>query len=375
MKPPEIAPTGAGLRPARASRVSRNHSSQSPRVFIHHDTLDYFEMRLRRPKFVAFAVELHRRQVNALRAGSPVIEGTVEQIGADAKVSKRTSWDAWKCIRDLGWGQSPRPGVILFDYRTKPSMNAGFVALGPAKNADRINGIDKPSGRDVTAHPTATVPTVALAEPPAGGDGPLGGPEGQKKVKPPSVFSEAVTAMVAAGADRAGAVAAVKSAAKAGRLELGTIQRIAQAVAAMPSKPFRPGGLICAAVKRPELGQKILREASSGKCETTHDAPRPSGRGKTATGDAGLALGQWERLKASRPRDGSAGYLAHLDLERKAKAAAVIVLESTIANLDARKSDLERRLEASGMKRGSLVWRRAWDHQWGAFVMELACVI
>lgn len=84
---------------------------------------------------------------------------------------------------------------------------------------------------------------------------------------------------------------------------------------------------------------------------------------------AKAAFGAWQRLRAAAPSPESAGYLAHHDQEREARAALLALAEAALGPAaDALKVDLRQRLEASDMKEGSLVWKRAWAHHWARLV-------
>ena len=70
-----------------------------------------------------------------------------------------------------------------------------------------------------------------------------------------------IAALVEAGADRPGAVKAAQSARKAGALSLEIVQRITAARPGPPDQAVQTRcPLICAAVARPELGAKLLRD-------------------------------------------------------------------------------------------------------------------
>ncbi|WP_243302178.1 hypothetical protein [Geothrix oryzisoli] len=84
---------------------------------------------------------------------------------------------------------------------------------------------------------------------------------------------------------------------------------------------------------------------------------------------AKAAFEAWQRLRATAPSPEAAGYLAHHDGEREARAALLGLAEAALGSaVEALKSDLRQRLEASEMKEGSLVWKRAWNHHWARLV-------
>lgn len=344
------------------NRRPRSASKGRPFVpFIRKSTVEFLT-RGETKAVQCVALQLHFGMVNATADGAGAIQATWKEIGAWAGVSYASAKRAAVRLRELGWIRELSGHQIVFDYsRSLPKK---------AQIEPHSNGVIEPSRKD-EKHPIPTVPTVALPAPPSGEDGALGGPPGAR-AKEPSVFSEAVAVIVAAGADRAGAVAAVKEARRKGSLDLGTVQRIAAAVAALPSKPFRPGGLVCDAVKRPELGKKLIREASAARCGTAWGPSKPAPGGKAATDAAGELVRLWRHLEANRPSDQSASYLGHMDREAQAKREAVTALEARIQNPDALKSQIAADLVARGMKPDTLVWRRALSIRWAQAVMEFA---
>ncbi|WP_257303291.1 hypothetical protein [Geothrix campi] len=84
---------------------------------------------------------------------------------------------------------------------------------------------------------------------------------------------------------------------------------------------------------------------------------------------AKAAFEAWQRLRAAAPSPESAGYLAHHDQEREARADLLALAEATLGPAaEALKADLRQRLEAADMKADSLVWKRAWNHHWARLV-------
>jgi len=84
---------------------------------------------------------------------------------------------------------------------------------------------------------------------------------------------------------------------------------------------------------------------------------------------AKAAFETWQRLRAQVPSPESAGYLAHHDQEREARASLLATAEAALGlAAGALRSDLHQRLEAADMKEGSLVWKRAWNHHWARLV-------
>ena len=81
------------------------------------------------------------------------------------------------------------------------------------------------------------------------------------------------------------------------------------------------------------------------------------------------AFEAWHRVQASAPSPESAGYLAHHDQEREARAALLALAEAALGpRAELLRGELRQRLEAADMKEGSLVWKRAWNHHWARLV-------
>jgi len=84
---------------------------------------------------------------------------------------------------------------------------------------------------------------------------------------------------------------------------------------------------------------------------------------------AWAAFEHWQRLKASAPSQEAAGYLAHHDQEREARAALLALAEAALGpDAETLRQKLRQRLEAADMEEGSLVWKRAWNHHWARFI-------
>ena len=86
---------------------------------------------------------------------------------------------------------------------------------------------------------------------------------------------------------------------------------------------------------------------------------------------AKAAFEAWQRLRAAAPSPESAGYLAHHDQEREARSALLALAETALGpKAEPLRAELSQRLEASDMKEGSLVWKRAWSHHWARLVAQ-----
>jgi hypothetical protein len=115
-----------------------------------------------------------------------------------------------------------------------------------------------------------------------------------------------------------------------------------------------------------KLREALLRagqELDAGRDWTQVKAPfrdDPSAR---------AAFEAWQRLRASAPSPEAAGYLAHHDQEREARAALLTLAQAALGpTAEALRAELRQRLEAADMKEGSLVWKRAWSHHWARLV-------
>jgi len=84
---------------------------------------------------------------------------------------------------------------------------------------------------------------------------------------------------------------------------------------------------------------------------------------------ARAAYEAWQRLRVAAPSPEAAGYLAHHDQEREARTALLALAEAALGTAgEGLRAELTQRLEASDMKPGGLVWKRAWNHHWARLV-------
>jgi hypothetical protein len=241
--------------------------------------------------------------VTALQEGDGTIHASWKDVADWSGVSYASVKRAASRLRELGWVKEQSGHRIVFDYRRSCPVEKAQIEPRP--------NIEEETLRDGYTHHNAPEPTKGKASelPPSGEDAALDEPEGKQK-RTPGTFSAAVAVLVEAGADRAGAVKAVKTARKAGPLDLEAVRRIAAAVASLPSKPFRPGGLLCAAVSRPELGSKLIRDhvralkrKASGDSEPMKTSTKPAGPGlrNVVQGDMAKretpALSRWDAMR------------------------------------------------------------------------------
>lgn len=87
---------------------------------------------------------------------------------------------------------------------------------------------------------------------------------------------------------------------------------------------------------------------------------------------ARTAFDEWQQAKAQVPEADQPGYLDAFDLERKAFKALVARAETLLMESvrTAMTLDLEGRLNEAGITKGSLVWKRAWEHHWALNICQ-----
>lgn len=263
--------------------------------FVKRSTLDYLT-RGETPSVRAVALQLHFGMVTALRSGDGSIHATWREVADWAGVSYASVKRAIIRLRELGWVRELGGHRIVFNYRRSCPVKKAQSEPPPSSYLETFQ-------EGITSHPKppASAPEAgSVALEPSGRDAL------QEQPKKPSEAGQAIAVLVEAGADRAGAVKAVKAAKREGRLSLMTIQRIADAVAALPSKPYRPGGLICAAIVRPELGAKLIRDHASAMRRKPSRMPQEPSEALQAPGTPPEASGTiLERLMAviAEPED------------------------------------------------------------------------
>lgn len=280
-----------------------------PDPFVKRSTLKHLTQG-ETPSVRAVALQLHFGMVTALREGDGSIHASWKEVAEWAGVSYASVKRAVIRLRELGWVKELGGHRIVFDYRRScPVPPAEKAQFEPSPSSIREN----PTGKDKhPSEPPALSPAVVPGAP-SGGDGlSQEGQERQEAPKVPSGFTEAVGVLVGAGVDRAGAVKALRVAGKAGRVDLEGIRRIVEAVEALPVKPYRPGGLLCAAVARPELGRKLVRDHAAmsrrkapGSPQVKRDSEPPIHAPVKAVSpwDAAVALVKGWRSLVAEPED------------------------------------------------------------------------
>lgn len=212
--------------------------------FVKRSTLRHLT-RGETPSVRAVALQLHFGMVTALREGDGSIHATWKDVADWAGVSYASVKRAVIRLRELGWVRELSGHRIIFDYRRscpiRPSEKAQIEPLASSLRETFQEGM--------STHPSSPAPEHQ----------PDVNPSGEGESVEPSVAGEAIRALVTAGVQRAGAVKAVGAARKAGCLSLERIRDLVMVVKKTPA--YSPMGLLCAAVTRPELGAKLLRDA------------------------------------------------------------------------------------------------------------------
>ena len=124
-----------------------------------------------------------------------------------------------------------------------------------------------------------------------------------------------------------------------------------------------------AALRRAEAGTESGAESGSGSgvMEGWDRVKEPLGTDPRAR----LAFEAWKRLRNSPPSPDSPGYLEHFDAERQAHRALVALAEAALGmKTEGMQGELMSRLVESGIKEGTLLWKRAWEHHWSRLVCE-----
>lgn len=84
---------------------------------------------------------------------------------------------------------------------------------------------------------------------------------------------------------------------------------------------------------------------------------------------ARAAYEAWQRLRLAAPSPESAGFLAHHDQARAARADLLALAEAALGpQAEVLRAELRTRLLASDMAEGGLVWKRAWSHHWARLI-------
>ncbi len=197
------------------------------------------------------------------------IDGFVRESKRDISLNSGIPYSSLK----RGMARLEEKGILIWDTRKGWKFDyAKWLSLGQRINikGNTLKGDEIPS--------PATMPEPDLVpDPPTGEDVPLRAEEGQEP--PEQVASpapaiqerrEAMAVLLAAGVDRAGAWKALRT--LPGQALVTRVSAIVQAVASLPSKPYRPAGLIVAAIKDPKIAQRLLAQ-SNGPTRATGGAP------------------------------------------------------------------------------------------------------
>lgn len=254
--------------------------------FVKRSTLRYLT-RGETPSVRAVALQLHFGMVTALREGDGTIHATWKEVADWAGVSYASVKRAALRLRELGWVKELPGHRLVFDYRRscpvkkaqfEPSHSIELETLRegcthPDDEASNQVSDLPPSGEDVRGIPVVPPGKSACSEfdPDQAAHNRLVQADPQvrslmsyprRKPRLTDAQRESLAILIAIpGVDRAGAMKAVKS---GGPDLVGRVRKIVEAVQALPTKPWKPGGLIVAAVMRPELGQKLIRDHAQG---------------------------------------------------------------------------------------------------------------
>jgi hypothetical protein len=201
------------------------------------------------------AAQLHFGMVRSFREDKiDHIRATWKEVADWAGISYSSVKRAVIRLRELGWVKELPGHRIIFNY--KRSCPVEKAQIEPSHN------IELETLREGCTHPSESNPSDPSENSPSGEDV-LDQTSRIKKSRMSPDQREALSILAALpGIHRAGAARAVKT---GGPNLVARVQKILSAIDAMPSKPWRPAGLIIAAICRPELGQKLIRDYGSNR--------------------------------------------------------------------------------------------------------------
>lgn len=310
-------------------RAAYRHECRQQRFVVPASTRRHFARKLEHRAFVDVAAAMMQRMHAHLSQGEPGIPTECLTLIFDlAGVSRSRGYDAWAAIQDRGMAMVEN-GFVIFDFRT---VKQGELCPTVGRS---LKGLVNPTGRkwNDTSNPPGPVlvpDAFASGEVDGSDPEPVKAQEPRKEVsretgketkkpgnretgKPESIAGRAIAELVAAGADRPGAVKAVKFARQFGHLDLSRIQAIAEAVKALPSgSSYRPGGLLCAAVLRPQLGTKLIHDHRRQQRRETLREPfanpsrataEPTPRAGSAWDAALVTVRGWATMGLEGPED------------------------------------------------------------------------
>ena len=87
--------------------------------------------------------------------------------------------------------------------------------------------------------------------------------------------------------------------------------------------------------------------------------------------DLVAAIADWRKHQASAPSPDSPGFLDHFDENRRRFRKVVKLAEAGLGDeCEVLRKKLRQRLVEANLQEGTLVWQRAWDHNWSQIVCE-----
>lgn len=200
------------------------------------------------PSVRAVALQLHMGMVQALQDGEGVIRATWKEVADWSGVSYASVKRAVIRLRELGWVRELPGHGIVFDYlRSCPAEKAQFEP----RSYMELN----PTGK-AEVHPTTEAPSMEPGEHQAT---PTGGavPDRPRTSEAQRAEREAALAILRdAGVSRAGAWPLVRG---GGADLVQRVQAIVGAVQGLPVRPFKPGGLIVAALRNRRLESRLVK--------------------------------------------------------------------------------------------------------------------
>nr|WP_320131701.1 hypothetical protein [uncultured Holophaga sp.] len=235
--------------------------------------------------FRDFALHLDRLMQRAILQNQPDIRFTIKEIADQARVSYASAKRAMACFKARGWVESKGRIGIVVTWPQRYVLEAHKEPLGAPDEPSRDQ--DEPAHKEekntLREGVQDTHSRQRLEDPSRGlqPSGP-GGWHGEFREREnltaislhpnsePPLAKRAVALLVEAGANRAGAVAAVNKAAQEGRLSIEHVQQIVAATLAKKHRLKNPGGMMCNALRCRGAGEGLLRESKQRKPPQEH---------------------------------------------------------------------------------------------------------
>lgn len=227
-----------------------------------------------------FALCLDRLMQRAILNHQPGVRLTLKKIAEQARVSYASAKRAMTIFKARGWVEYSPENVLIVNWQGEGHPKAHQEParaqteppedqFEPAYKGEKKTLRESVHGTQHQSH-AETPACIRWPAGPGGWHGELQERGNQASMSPlpppePSLASRAITLLVEAGANRAGAVAAVNAAAQEGRLSLEHVQRIIAATLAKKHRLQNPGGMMCKALRHREAGHDLLREHKQRK--------------------------------------------------------------------------------------------------------------